>query len=115
MKVPGKAIPDGMQISSKYQYDAHGSSMTAISACASRYTGKERDSESGLDNFGKRYDSSSMGRFMTPDAFYKDSHVGDPQSWNEYAYARNNPLRYVDPTGENATVSSRAGGPHKIA
>ncbi len=71
-----------------------------------KFTGKERDSESGLDNFGKRYDSSSMGRFMTPDAFYKDSHVGDPQSWNEYAYARNNPLRYVDPTGQNATVST---------
>jgi RHS repeat-associated protein len=71
-----------------------------------KFTGKERDSESGLDNLGKRYDSSSMGRFMTPDAFYKDSHVGDPQSWNEYAYARNNPLRYVDPTGENATVST---------
>ena len=70
------------------------------------FTGKERDSESGLDNFGKRYDASSLGRFMTPDAFYKDSHVGDPQSWNEYAYARNNPLRYVDPTGENATVTS---------
>jgi RHS repeat-associated protein len=68
--------------------------------------GKERDSESGLDNFGKRYDASSLGRFMTPDAFYKDSHVGDPQSWNEYAYARNNPLRYVDPTGENATVTT---------
>jgi hypothetical protein len=47
-----------------------------------------------------------MGRFMTPDAFFKDSHVGDPQSWNEYAYARNNPLRYVDPNGENATVST---------
>ncbi|HUO27181.1 MAG TPA: RHS repeat-associated core domain-containing protein [Candidatus Aquilonibacter sp.] len=70
-----------------------------------KFTGKERDSESGLDNFGKRYNASSMGRFMTPDAFYKDSYVGDPQSWNEYAYARNNPLRYVDPTGENATVS----------
>ena len=70
------------------------------------FTAKERDSESGLDNFGARYDSSSMGRFMSPDAFYKDSHVGDPQSWNEYAYARNNPLRYVDPTGENATVST---------
>ena len=28
----------------------------------SRYTGKERDSESGLDNFGLRYDSSSLGR-----------------------------------------------------
>jgi len=71
-----------------------------------KFTGKERDTESGLDNFGARYDASSMGRFMTPDAFFKDSHVGDPQSWNEYAYARNNPLRYVDPNGENATVST---------
>lgn len=32
-----------------------------------KFTGKERDSESGLDNFGARYDSSSMGRFMSPD------------------------------------------------
>ncbi len=31
------------------------------------FTGKERDSESGLDNFGARYDSSSIGRFMSPD------------------------------------------------
>ena len=40
-------------------------------------------------------DASTMGG-MTPDSFYKDSHVGDPQSWNEYAYARNNPLTAVD-------------------
>jgi len=32
-----------------------------------KFTGKERDSESGLDNFGARYYSSSMARFMTPD------------------------------------------------
>jgi len=30
-----------------------------------KYTGKERDSESGLDNFGARYNASSMGRFMS--------------------------------------------------
>jgi|SRR5215469_14155839 len=71
-----------------------------------KFTGKERDSESGLDNFGARYMGSSLGRFMSPDAFHKDSHVGDPQSWNEYACARNNPLRYLDPNGENATVST---------
>jgi RHS repeat-associated protein len=70
------------------------------------FTGKQRDSESGLDYFGARYNASSMGRFLSPDAFFKDSHVGNPQSWNEYAYARNNPLRYVDPTGEKATVST---------
>ena len=87
--------------------------MTERAACSSsvasrntyKFTGKERDTESGLDDFGKRYDALSLGRFMTPDAFYNDSHVGDPQSWNEYAYARNNPLRHVDPTGENATAS----------
>jgi len=73
---------------------------------ALKFTGKERDSESNLDNFGARYDSSQYGGFMTPDSFFKDSHVGDPKSWNEYAYARNNPLRYTDPTGQNATVST---------
>jgi len=31
-----------------------------------RFTGKERDTESGLDNFIARYDSSNLGRFMTP-------------------------------------------------
>jgi RHS repeat-associated protein len=34
---------------------------------ATNSTAKERDSESGLDNFGARYNSSSMGRFMSPD------------------------------------------------
>jgi RHS repeat-associated protein len=31
------------------------------------FTGKERDTESGLDYFGARYNSSNMGRFMSPD------------------------------------------------
>jgi RHS repeat-associated protein len=71
-----------------------------------KFTSKERDGESGLDNFGVRYFGSAFGRFMSPDDFWKDSSVRDPQSWNKYAYARNNPLRYVDPTGEKATVTT---------
>src|SRR5207302_4223608 len=43
-----------------------------------KFTGKERDAESGLDNFGKRYDSSSMGRFMTPDPLMASAKVWDP-------------------------------------
>jgi RHS repeat-associated protein len=31
------------------------------------FTGKERDTESGLDYFGARYYASSMGRFSSPD------------------------------------------------
>src|SRR5271169_1704545 len=64
---------------------------------AYRFTGKERDSESGLDNFGARYDSSSMGRFMSPDPL--GGHREDPQTLNKYSYVRNNPLNLTDPTG----------------
>jgi len=63
------------------------------------FTGKERDSESGLDNFGLRYNSSSMGRFMSSDPGNAGAVNSDPQSWNAYAYVRNNPLNLTDPTG----------------
>ena len=67
----------------------------SVQTCA--FTGKERDSESGLDNFGARYDSSSLGRFMSPDPF--GGHQEDPQTLNRYACVRNNPLNLADPTG----------------
>jgi len=65
-----------------------------------RFTGKERDSESRLDYFGARYFSAAQGRFTTADAPFADQSAADPQSWNLYAYVRNNPLRYADPTGK---------------
>jgi RHS repeat-associated protein len=65
----------------------------------SRCTGKERDSESGLDNFEARYLGSSLGRFMSPDPM--GGKTEDPQSLNRYAYVRNNPLTLTDPSGMN--------------
>ncbi len=62
-----------------------------------KFTGKERDSESNLDNFGARYDASSLGRFMTPDPL--GGKLVDPQTLNRYSYVINNPLRCTDPTG----------------
>lgn len=56
---------------------------------ANKYTGKERDTESGLDYFGARYMSSSMGRFMSPDPsglYFADP--SNPQSLNLYSYVR---------------------------
>jgi RHS repeat-associated protein len=69
-----------------------------------QYTGYERDTESGLDFAMMRYFSNLNGRFTTTDDFWKDSDVADPQSWNKYIYVRNNPLKYVDQTGEKASV-----------
>ena len=72
----------------------------------SQFTGKERDSESGLDNFGARYDSSSMGRFMSPDPENSSGYdnPSDPQGWNAYSYVRNNPLNLTDPDGRDYKV-----------
>lgn len=64
-----------------------------------KFTGKERDGETGLDYFGARYFSGAQGRFASPDPYMPSADVKDPQSWNRYAYARNNPLRYIDPNG----------------
>jgi RHS repeat-associated protein len=50
-----------------------------------KFTGKERDSESGLDNFGARYLGSSLGRFMTPDEPFYDGDIHDPQKLNLYS------------------------------
>jgi RHS repeat-associated protein len=75
----------------------------AADAFPLKFTGKPRDYESGLqlDFFGARYFGSAMGRFTSADPKMFPSAFGDPQSWNKYAYTRNNPLRYVDPNGED--------------
>lgn len=69
-----------------------------------KFTGKERDQESGLDNFSARYYGSTFGRLMSPDDVRNDTHPSNPQSWNLYSYVRNNPLRFIDPTGLAAEV-----------
>jgi RHS repeat-associated protein len=71
----------------------------------SRFTGKERDSESGLDNFGKRYYASTMGRWMSPDLVNvtEDRVVNPANTLNKYVYGGNNPLKYIDPDGQDIT------------
>ena len=72
------------------------------------YDGTAADRLVGLDYFGARYFSGAMGRFTSPDEPSADQHPSDPQSWNLYSYARNNPLRYFDPTGRDC-VSTDGG------
>jgi RHS repeat-associated protein len=64
-------------------------------------TGKERDAETGLDYFGAGYYSAAQGRFTSPDPVLSSARLWDPQSWNRYVYARNNPLRFIDEDGLN--------------
>ena len=65
-----------------------------------KFTGKERDAESGLDYMEARYYGSNMGRFMSPDPLMATpERLLDPQEWNMYSYGRNNPLSFSDPMG----------------
>src|SRR5207248_9987726 len=69
-----------------------------------KFTGKERDNETGLDEFGARYYSSFFGRFTIPDWAAKPAAVpyakfGDPQSLNLYGYVENAPVNEADLDG----------------
>jgi RHS repeat-associated protein len=70
-----------------------------------KFTGKERDTESGLDYFGARYYASALGRFVSPDpVLVNAAKHGDPQQWNMYGYVRDSPLVLLDPDGRDVKV-----------
>lgn len=69
------------------------------------YTGKERDEDTELLYYEARYYDSTIGRFISLDPWGGDT--ADPQSFNKYAYVRNNPLKYVDPDGEKVWLYAR--------
>ena len=102
LSIPGYAANDGLQ---------------------QQFTQKERDDETGLDYFVSRYYRSSQGRFTGPDSyniiFEKEngqdekerqqiflSYALQPQIWNKYTYALNNPIKYTDPDGRRALTDA---------
>lgn len=75
------------------------------------FAGKEKDKESNLHYFEARYYGDGLGRFSSVDPVFFEVGVTkrgrgfmlDPQALHPYAYARNNPMRWVDPSGEAIT------------
>jgi RHS repeat-associated protein len=61
-----------------------------------QFTGQEKDA-TGLNYYGARYYDPHIARFTQPDSVLPN--VYDPQQLNRYAYTRNNPLKYTDPSG----------------
>jgi RHS repeat-associated protein len=75
------------------------------------YGAKEREPETGFDYSGARYYAPSSGRFTSPDPLTADPlRIVNPQRWNRYAYAANNPLAYGDPDGLDVIVFNFVNG-----
>ena len=90
-----------------------------------KFTGYERDGETDLDFAQARYQSTSLGRFLSPDPYcisfeyqaesdiekagqLRDSYISFAQKWNKYVYTLNNPLNFTDRLGEEVYLTGSA-------
>jgi RHS repeat-associated protein len=84
-----------------YGYDAFGNTTAASSINNPfQYTGREWDSETGLYYYRARYYETASGRFVSEDP------VGFGGGINVYAYVKNDPVDFIDPTGLECWQSS---------
>ena len=95
MLIKGLTDVAGVRVGQACGYDGRGG-----------YTSKPRDNETGLDFFGARYFSGAQSRFTSPDWSAKPvpvpyADLNDPQTLNQYAYVRNNPLGRADMDGHS--------------
>ena len=74
-----------------------GRSYTSGTPTKEKFTGKERDTETGLDYFGARYYDSSIGRWLAI-----DPKASKYPAWSPYNYTMDNPLNLIDPDGMSA-------------
>lgn len=91
---------DQGEVIAEYEYDAFGSIVGKSGSAESNYlfTNQEFDNESELYYYNAKYYNPTLGRFISRDPML--GRKGDVLSKNSYIYVKNNPLKYVDPTGE---------------
>ncbi|MFJ9824276.1 ricin-type beta-trefoil lectin domain protein [Streptomyces sp. NPDC101160] len=71
------------------------------------FVGGTKDTATALTNLGARQYLPTAGRFISTDPLFDGN---DPQSWNGYAYADNNPVTNTDPDGKMCLHGSPGGG-----
>ena len=94
-------------VTKSYRYDAFGveKNIDDNDMNAFRYCGEYYDKETATIYLRARYYNPSNGRFNSRDSFA--GRTGDPLSLNLYTYCKNNPVRFIDPSGHD-TVEAAA-------
>ncbi len=82
------------------RYTPYGVTRSGALRTDRRYTGQRWEASLGLYDYGARFYSPGLGRFVSADTIVPGA--GHPQALNRYAYAVGNPLRYTDPSGRIA-------------
>jgi RHS repeat-associated protein len=99
---------EGKEISSA-EYLPYGLTRGDVGITQSSYqfTDQELDTETGLYNYDARLYDPIVGQFVSVDSIVPDWY--DPQSLNRFAYVRNNPVKYVDPSGHSFLLTVAVG------
>jgi RHS repeat-associated protein len=87
-------------VSETHKYQPFGTEITSFGSQPIKFAAMERDASSGNDFDHARYQSSLLARFLSPDKL--TARAADPQTWNRFSYARNNPVGLVDPSGADS-------------
>lgn len=90
----------------RYSYLPYGKPVDTVNDSDPGYTGHVYDDELGLSYMQARYYDPVLGRFMAMDSAAVNPN--DPRTFNRYAYANNNPYKYIDPDGRDAIIPSYA-------
>lgn len=95
-------------LTAEYEYDVFGSLLGMKGSADTDYlfTGQEYDGESDLYYYNARYYNPRLGRFISRDTYLGEE--GDSLTRNRYIYVSNNPLKFVDPTGNGKEIFSLA-------
>jgi RHS repeat-associated protein len=88
-------------VTARFRYEPYGQSLEASVAQGPSYIGHVYDQSSGLIYMQQRYYDPMIGRFLSTDPAAVD---GMGFNFNRYAYAANNPYKYVDPDGRNPAI-----------
>lgn len=112
-----RALADASgNVTDRYDYTAFGESSRIDGTHDSTFmfAGEQRDPESGLYFLRSRYYSPAIGRFIQRDHYSGSD--DNPQTRNRYAYALNDPVNRLDPSGRASEPGAAAAGKaaHKV-
>ena len=101
------AVMDGESgtITQAQDYDSWGDicrTYSTIDTTVNKFTGKERDTETGYDYFGARYYDSRIGRWLQTEPLLEKYFQSSP-----YCYGLNNPMILIDPDGMYVYITGR--------